>query len=106
MNIEYDANEFSEVSETSVEKCLDSKNKTNVSWINVIGIHDPEVIQKFGNAFDVHTLHVSLQNSTFLWVAISSDAATGNAGRQRWRQTNHDCTGFFQLAPNEPKRKF
>lgn len=55
--IEYDPSEFNEINDTSVEKCLDSKNKANVSWINITGIHDPAVIQKFGNAFDVHTLH-------------------------------------------------
>ena len=55
--IEYDSEEFNEISDTSVEKCLDSKSKANVSWINITGIHDPDVIQKFGNAFDLHSLY-------------------------------------------------
>lgn len=55
--IEYDENEVKEVQDSSIETCLESKDKMNVSWINVVGIHDPKIIEKFGNAFDLHTLH-------------------------------------------------
>ena len=34
-------------------------NKPNVSWINVIGVHDAEIIKTFGDAFDLHPLHQS-----------------------------------------------
>ena len=55
--IEYDVNNFNEVKDATIKECLDSKNKPNVSWINITGIHDPNVIEKFGNAFELHTLH-------------------------------------------------
>ena len=55
--IEFDEKNFSENPNASITECLESKNKSNVSWINIIGIHDPKIIEQFGNEFGVHTLH-------------------------------------------------
>jgi magnesium transporter len=55
--IEYDEKNITEIKDASIENCLESKNKLNVSWINIIGVHDPHTIEKFGNAFGVHPLH-------------------------------------------------
>ncbi|MHA7734764.1 magnesium/cobalt transporter CorA [Nitrosopumilus sp. S6] len=57
--IEYDAENINEVKNASFEQCLESKNKPNVSWIDVIGIHDPNIIKTFGDSFDLHPLHQS-----------------------------------------------
>jgi len=57
--IEYDAENINEVHNASFEECLKSKNKPNVSWINIIGIHDPKIIKTFGDNFDIHPLHQS-----------------------------------------------
>ncbi len=55
--IEFDANNIVEIKDASIEKCLESKQKSNVSWVNVIGIHDPKIIEKFGTTFGLHSLH-------------------------------------------------
>ncbi|MFB5612637.1 MAG: magnesium/cobalt transporter CorA, partial [Nitrosarchaeum sp.] len=55
--IEYDEKTIAEIKDASIETCLESKNKLNISWINIIGIHDSKTIEKFGNAFGVHSLH-------------------------------------------------
>ncbi|MDX1442063.1 MAG: magnesium/cobalt transporter CorA [Nitrosopumilaceae archaeon] len=55
--IEYDEKDFSENLNPSISECLDSKVKSNVSWVNIIGIHDPKIIEQFGNEFGVHSLH-------------------------------------------------
>ena len=55
--IEFDEKDLVEIKNATIETCLESKNKSNVSWINVIGLHDPEIIRKFGNAFGLHPLH-------------------------------------------------
>ncbi|NNL57949.1 MAG: hypothetical protein HKP31_00495 [Nitrosopumilus sp.] len=55
--IEYDAENIDEHKDATIEACLESKDKPNVSWINIIGIHDPEIIQKFGNSFGCRILH-------------------------------------------------
>ena len=57
--IEYDEKNIHEVSDATIEECLESKNKSNVSWINVIGVHDAEIIKTFGDNFDIHALHQS-----------------------------------------------
>lgn len=57
--IEYDAENINQVQNASIEQCLESKNKQNVSWIDIIGIHDPKIIKTFGDSFDLHPLHQS-----------------------------------------------
>ncbi|MBS3926617.1 MAG: magnesium/cobalt transporter CorA [Nitrosarchaeum sp.] len=56
---EYDEKNVTEIQNATIEACLESKHKLNVTWINIIGIHDPKIIEKFGNAFGVHSLHQS-----------------------------------------------
>jgi len=55
--MEYDRDTITEKSDVKIEECLESKDKPNVSWINVIGIHDPKIIEAFGNSFEIHPLH-------------------------------------------------
>lgn len=57
--IEYDGDHINEIHDATFDECLDSKNKPNVSWVNVIGIHDPNIIKTFGDNFGIHTLHQS-----------------------------------------------
>ncbi len=57
--IEYDSEKINEIDDATFEECLDSKNKPNVSWVNVIGVHDPKIIQTFGDSFGIHSLHQS-----------------------------------------------
>jgi magnesium transporter len=55
--IEYDEKNFSENSNVSIKECLESKIKSNVSWINIIGIHDASIVEQFGEEFGIHGLH-------------------------------------------------
>jgi len=55
--IEYDAEAITEANDVQIEDCLKSKNKPPVTWINVIGIHDPKIMESFGNSFEIHPLH-------------------------------------------------
>lgn len=55
--IEYDPETITEKSDVKIKECLESKDKPNVSWINIIGIHDPKIIEAFGNSFEIHPLH-------------------------------------------------
>ncbi len=54
---EYDQDNILESKDTTIEECLESKVKSNVSWVNIIGIHDADIIKKFGDAFGLHALH-------------------------------------------------
>lgn len=54
--IEYDETEINEQKDATIEQCLKTKEKPNVSWINISGIHDPNVIRNFGKYFGIHPL--------------------------------------------------
>ena len=54
---EYDGDNIFENKDASIQDCLESKNKPNVSWINVVGIHDAKIIEQFGSEFGLHSLH-------------------------------------------------
>jgi len=57
--LEYDDKTIDEKTDVKIEDCIESKDKPNVTWINVIGIHDPHIIETFGNSFEIHPLHQS-----------------------------------------------
>ncbi len=54
--IDYDEGHFEEKEIRSVDECLPYKDKATVTWINVDGIHDTEIIEKLGNGFGLHPL--------------------------------------------------
>jgi len=54
---EYDQDNILESKDVTIEECLESKVKSNVSWVNIIGIHDANIIKKFGDMFGLHALH-------------------------------------------------
>ena len=54
--IQFDKNEYSENKDANINECLDIKDKKGVSWINISGIHDPKIIEKFGESFGLHPL--------------------------------------------------
>ena len=54
--LDYDENTFEETSVKQVEDCFSLKDSPTVSWINVDGVHELDVIEKLGNSFGVHPL--------------------------------------------------
>jgi magnesium transporter len=54
--IDYDQSNFEEREVENVEECLPFKDKPTVTWINVDGLHEVEVVEKMGNAFGIHPL--------------------------------------------------
>jgi len=54
--IEYDKENLAEKELKSIEECLQCKGKDNVSWINIYGIHDLEMMERLGEIFDLHHL--------------------------------------------------
>lgn len=46
--------EFKEIEK--VEDLFPYRENTNVSWINIYGLHEPEILEKIGNHFGVHAL--------------------------------------------------
>lgn len=56
--IDYDNEHFQEKEITQVEECCKLKETTSVSWINIDGVHNAEVIEAVGKNFNLHPLVV------------------------------------------------
>ncbi|MCX5814450.1 MAG: magnesium/cobalt transporter CorA [Proteobacteria bacterium] len=54
--IDYDETQFKEMEISSIEECSSFKDKPTITWINIEGIHDVEVIEKTGQCFNLHPL--------------------------------------------------
>jgi len=54
--IDYAEAQFQECEAKKVEECFPFKDKPTVTWINIDGIHQVEIIEKIGKLFDLHPL--------------------------------------------------
>lgn len=53
---DYNSGNFSETSVDDLNELEKYKNNSNVTWINVIGLHDINILDKIGNIFEIHPL--------------------------------------------------
>jgi magnesium transporter len=54
--MQYDANTLEEKEVDSIDEALSLINEKSMTWINIFGIHDPEVMTTLGNQFDINVL--------------------------------------------------
>lgn len=54
--IDYDLENLNIRDLQSVEEAFPFKNSPTVSWLNLAGLHDTEILQKIGNHFGIHPL--------------------------------------------------
>jgi magnesium transporter len=54
--IDYDEKNLSELQVTDLELLKDLINSQSISWINVYGLHDPDLLQKLGDVFHIAPL--------------------------------------------------
>ncbi|MBN2061133.1 MAG: magnesium/cobalt transporter CorA [Deltaproteobacteria bacterium] len=54
--IDYNETAIKEIELDSIEDCFAYKEKPSVTWINIDGLHDVELIEKIGKQFDIHPL--------------------------------------------------
>jgi len=54
--IDYDDNNFQEKKITNIEEAFQFKDTQTVTWINIDGLHELEIIKKIGNNFQMHPL--------------------------------------------------
>ncbi len=52
----YDGDHFQETEAKTVEECFPLKDAPHVTWINVEGIHQIEILEKLGSCYGVHPL--------------------------------------------------
>ncbi len=54
--IDYDETHFQEKVIKTIEECIPFKDKPTVTWINVDGIHQVELLEKLGQCYGLHPL--------------------------------------------------
>ncbi|KPJ69508.1 magnesium transporter [candidate division WOR-1 bacterium DG_54_3] len=54
--IDYDQSAIEEKEVKTVEECFPYKDKSTITWINVDGIHQTDIIQKIGDNYGLHPL--------------------------------------------------
>jgi len=54
--IDYDEQNFQEKEISKIEECFPFKATPTVTWINIDGLHEVEIIEKLGTQFEVHPL--------------------------------------------------
>ncbi len=54
--IDYDEKQFAEEQFESIDACFAFKDKPTVTWINIDGIHQSEIIEKTGACYNLHPL--------------------------------------------------
>ncbi len=54
--IDYDSNKLEEKEIKNIEECFPCKESSTISWINIDGLHEVEVIEKVGKHFSLHPL--------------------------------------------------
>ena len=54
--LDYDENQVEEKELRAIEESFPFKEKPTVTWINIDGLHDVELIEKLGNHFGLHPL--------------------------------------------------
>ncbi len=58
--IDYDPERFERHVDVSVEQCLPLKDTESVSWINLYGLHDIDLVGSLGGQFGIH--HLALED--------------------------------------------
>ena len=54
--IDYDADGIREEVPDDLEACIESATSETVTWINIDGLHDTELVGRIGERFDIHRL--------------------------------------------------
>jgi magnesium transporter len=54
--IDYDEKELQEKEVENIEQCFPFKDTPTVTWINIDGVHETEMIEKIGKHFNLHPL--------------------------------------------------
>ena len=54
--LDYDETQFQERETKSIEECFPFKEKPTVSWINVEGLHQIEILERLGGCYGFHPL--------------------------------------------------
>ena len=54
--IDYDEQHIREETVHDIEQCLEAVDHPTITWVNIDGLHDPEIVGRVGDRFGIHRL--------------------------------------------------
>lgn len=54
--IDYTSTDFEEIADAGLDDCVQRSHRPSITWINVIGVHDIETLERIGQTFSLHPL--------------------------------------------------
>jgi len=54
--LDYDAEHLDERTSATIDECIPLRDTPTVTWINVSGLHDPDILRTLGDCYAVHPL--------------------------------------------------
>ena len=54
--IDYDAETLQEIPASSLNACLQRRDSSPVTWVNIDGLHEVDVVERVGLGFGMHAL--------------------------------------------------
>ncbi|GAB4323215.1 MAG: magnesium/cobalt transporter CorA [Bacteroidales bacterium] len=54
--LDYTQANFNEIETKNIEECFPFKDTPTITWLNIDGLHDVEIIDKIGKYYDIHPL--------------------------------------------------
>ncbi|KPL19608.1 MAG: magnesium transporter [candidate division Zixibacteria bacterium SM23_81] len=54
--MDYDERQFQEKEAKTIEECFPFKDTPTVTWVNIDGVHDVDIVEKIGRHFGIHPL--------------------------------------------------
>ena len=54
--IDYNETQFEEKEAEKIEECFPFRDTQTITWINIDGIHEVDIIEKLGKCYDLHPL--------------------------------------------------
>ena len=102
--IDYNETNFQEKVVKEAEECFSFKDTPTVTWTNVDGISDVEIIEKIGNCFQLHPLILEDIANTFKGVEKSYAIQAGREIRILVKPEEIDDLGAMRLARDIVKK--
>lgn len=55
-SLEFSEESYQEKDLPTIDECMPIKGEPTITWINVVGVHKVEIIEKMGKVFNIHPL--------------------------------------------------
>jgi magnesium transporter len=110
--MDYDRDKFVEKQMETVEECIPFRDTSTITWINVDGVHEPQVIQHLGECYGIHPLILEdIMNTSqrpkledlgdYLFLVVRMIANQRQQGEEKYEQVSLVVGSNFVLSFQE-----